>query len=88
VVHKILGVLKNIEFRQKKPKGVLAFGFIDKRVFTVKTDQKWLFTAKMGRKSVFHPCEVYILARLDITMLYTIFYSFQKYRFLTQNPKG
>jgi hypothetical protein len=29
---------------------------------------------KMGKKSIFHLCETYILTRLDITMLHTIFF--------------
>jgi hypothetical protein len=54
----------------------LAFDFIE----------KYLFTTKTGQKSVFHLCETCILSQLDITVLYTIFLVFEKYRVLTQNP--
>jgi hypothetical protein len=35
------------------------------------TNERW-YTVKMDRKSVFHLCEAYILAQLDITVVYTI----------------
>jgi hypothetical protein len=35
--------------------------------------EKCLFVTKTGWKYVFYPCEAYILARLDITVLYIIF---------------
>jgi hypothetical protein len=41
---------------------------------------KCLFTVKMVQKSVFYTLEAHILARLDITMLDTIFSDFTKYR--------
>jgi hypothetical protein len=44
----------------------LAFGFPDKRLFTV----------KMGQKFVFHTRKVHIISWLDITVLYTIILKF------------
>jgi hypothetical protein len=75
VAHKFLWVLKNIEFRLKTQRG---FGFADKRLFTAKTCQKF----------VFHLNEVHIIARLDLMMLYPIFYGFEKYQVSAQNLKG
>jgi hypothetical protein len=46
----------------QNPQG-LAFSLTKKRLFAMKTVQKY----------VFHPCEVHILAHLDITVLYTIY---------------
>jgi hypothetical protein len=43
---------------------------------------------KMGQKSIFHPRETHILARLDINVLYIIFLGVEKYRVWTQKPKG
>jgi hypothetical protein len=51
-----------------------AFSFTEKHMFTMKT----------GRKSIFHPHEVNILARLSIIVLYTIFEGFEKYRVSAQ----
>jgi hypothetical protein len=56
----------------------LAFNFTDKRLFTV----------KMGQKIIFHLCEPHIFAPLDITILYTIFLGFEKYRVSSQQAKG
>jgi hypothetical protein len=39
---------------------------------------KQLFTMKIGQKSINHPREVHILARLDIIMLYISFLRFLK----------
>jgi hypothetical protein len=50
-----------------KSKG-LTFGFTKKCLFVMKT----------VRKSIFHPYETHILARLDIKMLYTIFFEVLK----------
>jgi hypothetical protein len=60
-----------------KPKG-LAFGFTKKHLITMRTDQK----------SIFHPCEILILARLDITVLYTIFLWFWKFLSFAWELKG
>jgi hypothetical protein len=49
-----------------KNSNVLAFDFTKNGLFTIKTD----------RKSVYHPCETHILARLDITVLYIFFFMF------------
>jgi hypothetical protein len=75
VAHKFLWVLKNIEFQLKTQRG---FGFADKRLFTAKTCQQF----------VFHLNEVHIIARLDLMMLYPNFYGFEKYRVSAQNLKG
>jgi hypothetical protein len=50
----------------QNPKGI-AFGF-----------KKMFVHVKTSKKSAFHPCEVHILALLDIVMLYTIFFRFWK----------
>jgi hypothetical protein len=44
----------------------LAFSFTEKRMFMM----------KIVRKSVFQPCETYILCRLDILVLYINFWRF------------
>jgi hypothetical protein len=38
--------------------------------------EKYLSRTKIGRKSVFHPHEVHILCRLDVSILYINFYGF------------
>jgi hypothetical protein len=38
-------------------------------------------------KYVFHPCEIHILAHLDITVLYTIYLWFKKILSLNSKPK-
>jgi hypothetical protein len=43
---------------------------------------------KNGQKSIFHPCEAHIIARLDITMMYTSVLMFWKYQISVQNRKG
>jgi hypothetical protein len=42
---------------------------------------------KTSWKSIFYPHEAHIHALLDITMLYTIFWGFKKYRVSAQNTK-
>jgi hypothetical protein len=50
--------------------------------------KKCLFAMKTGKKPVFHLCEAHILAWLYITVLYTIFWGFEKYRVSAQTRKG
>jgi hypothetical protein len=76
VLHKFLFVLKTIEFRLKTQRVSLRFF------------KKHLFAVKVSRKSIFHPRKTHIFARLHITVLYTIFRAFKKYRVSTQNSKG
>jgi hypothetical protein len=76
VVHKFLGLLKNIKFWLKSQRG-LVFGFTQKYVFAIKTS--W--------KSVFLRCERHFLPRLDVKVLYMIFLGFEKYRDSAQNSK-
>jgi hypothetical protein len=42
---------------------------------------------KTGQKYVFYPYGAHILSQLDITVMYTLFWSFKKYRISAQNPK-
>jgi hypothetical protein len=43
---------------------------------------------KTCQKSIFHLREAYILAQSKITILYTIFLHFEKYRVSAQKTKG
>jgi hypothetical protein len=47
-------------------------------------------TVKTSQKSVFHPRQAHILSRLDVSVLYIIFWEegFQKYQVSAQNPKA
>jgi hypothetical protein len=52
---------------------MLAFGFTKKCLFCFRFYRKTSSLNETRRKYVFHPREGHILARLDITELYTIF---------------
>jgi hypothetical protein len=60
-----------------KPKGV-----------SLQFYQKSVSAMKAGRKSVFHPCVANILARLELTVLYTICLRFQKISSFGSKLKG
>jgi hypothetical protein len=76
VVHKLLGLLKNIKFWLKSQRG-LVFNFI----------KKYLFVTKTGWKSVFLHRETHFLPQLDVKVLYMIFMGFKKYWDSAQNSK-
>jgi hypothetical protein len=46
------------------------------------------FTLKTYQKSIFYLYDAHILARLDVTVFYTIFLGFEKYRASAQKLKG
>jgi hypothetical protein len=62
VLYKKISGFEKCRVSTQNPK-VLAFGFTEKHMFMM----------KIGQKSVFHRCETHILARLDITVVSTIF---------------
>jgi hypothetical protein len=76
VVHKFIWIFKHIEFVSKSKCVSLRFYW------------KHLFRTKISQKSAFHLREAHILAQLDITVLYPIFWGFKKYQVSAQNPNG
>jgi hypothetical protein len=47
-----------------------------------------MFMAEMGQKSIFHPRETHILARLDINVLYIIFLGVENIEFGLKSQRG
>jgi hypothetical protein len=76
MLYNFFEALKILSFGSKL-KG-LAFCLTERRMFVMKT----------SRKFAFHPHETHIHARLNITILYTIFVGFEIYQVSAQNSKG